>query len=112
MTEDELKAWRFRAPIIDKGIPVRALIDEVLRLKDELDNAPDWGHVEAIKADNTRLRELIKSQETQRHEDGSGNHEFMCPWCGVERPSSGDSFKGPQPHSTHCEAFTMDGKVR
>ncbi len=54
--------------------------------------------VEAIKADNERLRGLIRQAEY------SGGYN-ECPWCGGADETTGH---GPSP----CLAFTPDGEAR
>lgn len=54
-----------------------------------------------LRADNERLRALIKAQERGNHaETASGEGDF-CPWCGVDYR-----------HTSKCPAFTPEGEVR
>lgn len=64
--------------------------EQVLAACDDLD---------ALKADNARLRALVKAAEF------GPNHR--CSWCGAER-----YVKGSDPHAPDCPAFTADGVVK
>ncbi len=55
--------------------------------------------VEALKADNARLRALIRMVESCKPDT-----YYDCPWCGIEGIHAG--------HRPDCPAFTIDGKVR
>lgn len=68
-------------------------------------------HVEALEADNARLRALVAKAQTSEgrgHVDESG-----CPWCNGEgwwKTRGGDRLGGP--HDADCPAFTPDGTVK
>lgn len=56
-----------------------------------------------FKADNARLRRLMKDAE-------HGNAEYSCcPWCAAGDWNYG---KPNAPHAPGCPAFTPDGMVR
>lgn len=65
--------------------------------------------VESLRADNARLRALIKDTETgSACSDGD-----FCPWCWA--PCG--EYPAKEPHGSHpkrprCPAFTPEGEVR
>ena len=65
--------------------------------------------VDALKADNARLRALIKDKEYAHvggeYDEGDGYRAQYdeCPWCG------GDAVKR---HADDCPAFTPEGEVK
>ena len=57
--------------------------------------------VEALQADNARLRAVIK--EAEKSGDRPGAYP-MCPWC--------QSEPGDKDRHADCPAFTPEGEVR
>ena len=59
-----------------------------------------------LRADNARLRALVK--------DAERNIESECSWCGADRSRTerNNDASAYEPHAAHCPAFTPDGVVK
>lgn len=67
---------------------------------------PEHGWEAVLRADNARLRALVKGVEW---EGCTGRDSAQaCPWCGAEKITS----SGSEPHAATCPAFTSDGSVK
>jgi hypothetical protein len=74
------------------------LLAEVRRLTTELAMAQASDERQELRADNARLRGLVKDAEV-----AAGESCGECPWCGA----------GPSTqHAPECPAFTESGDVR
>ena len=62
--------------------------------------------VEALQADNARLRALVKESEWH-----AGDREGWCQFCG-SLPDGADGMASDDRHSPDCRAFTPDGVVK
>lgn len=73
----------------------------------------------ALKADNERLRDLLKVAEHAEN-DGFCEGASVCPWCNAEakiRPDEVDPRPPHNPvwrggHDNDCPAFNDDGSVK
>lgn len=66
--------------------------------------------VEALLADNARLRALVKAAEWEGCHCRMDVEPNGCPWCNGDTYGSRDLPK--RTHADDCPAFTADGVVR
>lgn len=68
--------------------------------------------IDALKADNARLRAVVKTGEHKGRSESSAkfDDEDFCPWCHYQFNRSGPEYK--KKHGADCEAFFEDGGLR